>query len=247
MLNDDTPRWLRARGAFPASDTLRMAARSRTIAAMAPRILYLHGLASGPRSTKGLAFGAHFAARGYAVDRLDLRVPSLAHLRLSAMLERATVALGDAHDRAIVIGSSLGGLTAARLAERDARVMALVLLAPAFGLVEHWRQSLGAAWTEWERIGWLDLIDHTTGEPTQIDFEFTQDVAAIDVGWPDVRVPTLILHGTQDTVVPVERSRAFADGRRNVRLVELDDGHQLVASLPYMLAEATSFLAPWLG
>ncbi len=93
-----------------------------------PRFLYLHGFASGPRSTKGLAFAEHFASRGAAVERLDLRVPSFEHLRLSAMLDTAQRALGAGRDRAVVFGSSLGGLTAARLAERDPRVTGLVLL-----------------------------------------------------------------------------------------------------------------------
>ena len=249
MLSDEwwrTPRALRECGAFPAANPLRPLARSRTIAPMAPRILYLHGFGSGPRSTKGTAIGAHFADRGFTVDRLDLRVPSLAHLRLSAMLDRAGLAIGDARDRAIVIGSSLGGLTAARLAERDPRVMALVLLAPAFNLMQRWKEQLGAGWDDWQRTGWRDITDYTTGEPARIDFGFAEDALALDVGLPDVRVPTLILHGTQDDVVPVTSSRRFADGRRNVRLVELEDDHQLTSSLPHILAEATSFLAPWL-
>lgn len=248
LSGDDRARddWARRRGAFPAAGTLHRPGRSRTIGAMAPRILYLHGFGSGPRSTKGTAVAAHFAERGHQVDRLDLRVPSLETLRLSAMLDRAGAAIGDAQDRAIVIGSSLGGLTAARLAERDARVMALVLLAPAFNLVDRWREQLGPAWDEWERTGWRDIVDYTTGQPARLDFGFTRDVAQIDIGLPDVRVPTLILHGTQDETVPVERSRRFANGRRNVRLVELEDGHELTASLPHILREATSFLAPWL-
>ena len=46
------------------------------------KILYLHGFASGPQSTKGVAFDKHFAARGRAIERLNLRVPSFEHLRL---------------------------------------------------------------------------------------------------------------------------------------------------------------------
>lgn len=204
------------------------------------RVLYLHGFASGPRSTKGVAFERHFAGQGLAVERLDLRVPSLEHLRLSAMLDvvRAALAEGD-----VLIGSSLGGLTAARVAERDARVRALVLLAPAFQLVARWRQQLGPAWEDWRRTGWREITDYTTGQPARVDFGFVEDVAAIDVGHPDVRVPTLILHGTRDDTVPVEHSRAFAAGRANVRLVELDDGHELVASLPRLLDESERFLA----
>jgi len=212
-----------------------------------PRFLYLHGFASGPRSTKGLAFEAHFAERGATLERLDLRVPSFEHLRLSAMLETARAALGGPRDRAVVFGSSLGGLTAARLAERDPRVTALVLLAPAFQLIARWRQLLGAGFDAWRTTGWREVHDYTTNQPARVDFGFAEDAAALDVGYPEVDVPTLILHGVRDAVVPIEHSRRFAAGKRHVRLVELDDEHELVASLPRLLAEATTFLAPWLG
>ncbi len=212
-----------------------------------PRFLYLHGFASGPRSKKGVAFTEHHATRDLAIECLDLRVPSFERLRLSAMLEVVRTAIGGEHDRGVLIGSSLGGLTAARVAERDPRVAALILLAPAFQLVPRLRDQLGPAWDEWVRTGWREVIDHTTGQPARIDFGFTQDVAAIDVGFPDVRVPTLILHGLHDETVPVEHSRRFAAGRRHVRLVELDDGHELSASLPRLLAESAAFLAPWTG
>ena len=214
---------------------------------MPPRFLYLHGFASGPLSTKGRAVAEHFAARGVAVDRLDLRVPSFANLRLSAMLDTARAALGGERDRAVVFGSSLGGLTAARLAERDPRVTALVLFAPAFQLIARWRALLGAGFEEWRRTGWREVEDHTTGQPGRIDFAFAEDAAAIDVGYPEVNGPTLILHGTRDDVVPIDHSREFAAGKRHVRLIELDDGHELVASLPRLLAESTDFLAPWVG
>lgn len=207
------------------------------------RHLYLHGFASGPNSKKGLAFAAHFAARGIAIERLDLRVPSLPHLRLSSMIEAAGAAIGGPDARAIVFGSSLGGLTAARLAERDPRVAALVLLAPAFQLVARWREALGDDFEAWRRTGWREVHDHATGGRARIDFGFVEDAAAIDAGLPDVRVPTLILHGVSDDVVPIERSRELAAGRPNVRLIELADGHELVASIPTLLAESERFLA----
>ena len=212
------------------------------------RFLYLHGFASGPRSTKGMKFAEHLAARGIELERLDLRVPSFEHLRLSAMLDVVQRALGDdPRERAVVFGSSLGGLTAARAAERDPRITALVLLAPAFQLVQRWQVALGPAFADWQRTGWREVLDYTTGQPARVDFGFVEDAARIDVGFPDVRVPTLILHGIHDDVVPVDHARRFAAGKRHVRVIELDDGHELVASLPRLLAEADAFLAPWLG
>lgn len=217
------------------------------------RYLYLHGFASGPNSKKGLAFAEHFASprgatprgatRGVTLERLDLRVPSFEHLRLSAMIEAARAAIGGPDERAVVFGSSLGGLTAARLAEREPRVAALVLLAPAFRLAERWRESLGDAFEDWRRTGWREVRDYTTGGTARVDFGFFEDAAAVDPGFPDVGVPTLILHGRADDAVPIERSRAFAAGRPNVRLIELEDGHELVASIPALLAESERFLS----
>jgi dipeptidyl aminopeptidase/acylaminoacyl peptidase len=57
-----------------------------------------------------------------------------------------------------------------------------------------------------------------------------------------VRVPTLIIHGTKDDTVTIEHARRFAAGRANVELIELDDGHELIASLPRILAETDRFL-----
>lgn len=215
---------------------------------MTPRFLYLHGFASGPSSKKGTAFDRHLTARGVALDRLDLRVPAFPNLRLSAMLDVVRTAIGGASDRAVVIGSSLGGLTASRQAERDPRIAALVLLAPAFQLATRWRTQLGeAAWNAWKASDALEITDRTTGQPAHVPFGFIEDVMSIDVDYPDIRVPTLIVHGVRDDVVPVEHSRKFAAGKRHVRLVEVDDDHELITSLPRIFEEADRFLTPWLG
>jgi pimeloyl-ACP methyl ester carboxylesterase len=205
------------------------------------RYLYLHGFGSGPRSTKGVAFEQHYAAQGIRIERLDLRVPSFPHLRLSAMIDKVRGELGAGPS--VLIGSSLGGLTAARVAQGEPRVNALVLLAPAFQLVARWREQLGPAWDDWQRTGWRQVTDYTTGQPAEIDFGFVEDVERIDRGWPAIACRTLILHGRGDETVPIERSRDFAKQNAHVRLVELDDGHELVASLPTILDETDAFLA----
>ncbi len=70
-----------------------------------------------------------------------------------------------------------------------------------------------------------------------------EDARAIDVGMPALAVPTLILHGTGDDTVPIATSQQLAATNPHVRLVELDDGHQLAASLPRLLTETEAFLA----
>ncbi len=213
----------------------------------AAKALYLHGFGSGPQSSKALAFAGLAEARGVALERLDLRQPSLEHLRLSAVIAHVRARIGDPEQRVVLIGSSLGGLTACRVAERDPRVAALVLMAPAFRLMELWAARLGPERLDvWARSGWLEVDDYRDRVKARIDHGFLQDMALADPpGEPDVRVPTLLFHGVADEVVPVERARAFAAGRPNVRLIELEDGHELVRSLPAILAESARFLAPW--
>jgi uncharacterized protein len=218
---------------------------------MGPRFLYLHGFASGPASTKGRAFTEHFGKLGLVIERLDLRLPALEHLRLSAGMAATRAAIGGERDRAVLLGSSLGAITAARVAAADPRVCALVLLAPAFRLAARWQARLGPeGYRRWRESGWLEIDDYATGHKARVDFGFAEDIAAVDAaddGWPDVRVPTLIVHGRLDEVVDVELSRSFAAGKRHVRLVELEDRHELTATLPRTLAEAEAFLAPFLG
>jgi pimeloyl-ACP methyl ester carboxylesterase len=216
-----------------------------------PRFLYLHGFASGPGSAKGAALCNHYDMRGVAVDRLNLRVPSFERLRLSAMIATTRAAIGGPGDRAVLIGSSLGGLTAARAAEEDPRVAALVLLAPAFRLVERWRRRLGKdAWEAWQRTGWIEQDDYEEKRKARVDFGFAVDAENVEGrsgGWPDVRVPVLIIHGKSDEVVDIDLSRMWKQNRRHVRLVEVDDGHQLTNSLDVILHETDTFLGPFLG
>jgi uncharacterized protein len=216
-----------------------------------PRWLYLHGFASGPESSKGVALARHFAARSIDLERLDLRRPSLERLRLSAILEEVRGAIGGESDRAVVFGSSLGGLAAARVAEADARVCALVLLAPGFRIAERFRTRMAeAAFTRWRESGWLETFDYATNRPSRVDFGFIEDAARVDArngGWPDVRVPTLVVHGIHDDTCDIELSRAWARGKRHVRLVEVDDGHELKESVSLIASESERFLTPFLG
>jgi len=214
-----------------------------------PRWLYLHGFASGPESAKGVALAAHFARQGVHLERLNMRQPSLEHLRLSAMMRTVREAIGTERDRAVLFGSSLGGLTASRVAEEDARVCALVLLAPAFQMGTQVRRNLGTeAMRRWETQGWLEVHDYAEKRPARVDFGFIQDMEAVEARagrWPDVRVPTLLIHGREDTTTAIEFSRDWARGKPHVRLVEVEDGHELTASLELIQSEVDAFLRPF--
>ena len=215
-----------------------------------PAWFYLHGFASSTGSAKARAFVEWGNERGLDIRALDLRVPSLEHLRFSRIVGRVREAIDaeGAHGRCVLIGSSLGGLTACRVAEAEPRVSAVFAMAPAFRLVERWRKRLGEdAWQRWQATDRFEVLDHMTGKNTAVDYGFVEELARLDSGFPDVRVPVCIVHGTRDEVVDIELSREWKRDRRHVKLVEVDDGHELVDSKERILEEAGRFFAPFIG
>jgi len=202
-------------------------------------VLYLHGFASSPQSRKAVGFAAHAEAQGHTVQRLDCRQPSMERLSLEAIVSHAQGALAAAGRPAWVVGSSLGGLAALHLALRESRVLGLLLLAPAFGLVPRWRERLGPdAWETWQRTGTISVDDHARGAPSNVHHAFISEVEAMEAarGGALATVRTTIVHGTRDDVVPVAGSLDYA-GRGSARLVQVDDDHELGVSMPVILAE----------
>ena len=103
------------------------------------RIVYLHGFASSPHSSKAQFFLRKFAALGVPMEIPILDEGRFEELTISGQLAVIERAVGD--QPAILIGSSLGGYLAALYANRHpAQVEKLVLLAPAFQFPRRWRE-----------------------------------------------------------------------------------------------------------
>src|SRR3989442_129215 len=124
-------------------------------------VLYLHGFASGPQSSKGLFFQERFAALGIPVDLPDLSDGDFEHLTITHQLEVIDRRVQELTP-ALVIGSSLGGYLAALYAARHPGLFRhLVLLAPGFGFGRLWPQSLGEEQLRrWRERGWIEVYHY---------------------------------------------------------------------------------------
>jgi len=208
-------------------------------------ILYLHGFASGPGSTKATAMAAGLAPGGRTLVRLDLTpgVDGFERSTPSSMLAIVEEALRSAPGPHVVIGSSLGGWLAALAASRNRSVARLVLLAPAFRLHERWRARTSPADLErWRTEGSVEVHHHVTNSPRRIGWAFFED-AAIWPPFPVVHVPALCIAGGRDDTVPLEDVRAWVDRTPGARLEVVDDGHELTGSLPRIVELTRAFLA----
>jgi pimeloyl-ACP methyl ester carboxylesterase len=233
-------------------------------------ILYLHGFASGSGSTKGRALEARFAARGVPFHRADLTPGEGGFERSTPRTMLAeTERLVAAYRPRVLMGSSLGGYLAALAASRVASsggaggghagasgeseagaapgstsaIGRIVLLAPAFRLFERWRGRLSPAdEARWREEG-LEVFHHASGRKRRLGWGFMEDAATLPA-FPEVRVPTLCLAGRRDEVVPLEDVERFVALTREARLVVLEDGHELVASIDRIFEEAWAFVEP---
>jgi uncharacterized protein len=191
---------------------------------------YLHGFASGPRSAKAQALAARFAAIKRPLHIPDLNQGDFTHLTLTRQLHQVKAALPP-QGTVTVIGSSFGGLTAAWLAQQVERVDRIILLAPAFNFLSHWSLKLGSAqMQQWQAGKPLSVYHHSEQRCLPLDYQFVTDLAHYDERDLHPQVPTIIVHGIHDDVIPVQVSRDYAATRAGVSLLEVASDHGLLAA-----------------
>ncbi len=196
------------------------------------QFIYLHGFASSPRSAKAQLFLGRFRSLNLLLQIPDLNQDDFYHLTLSRQIQqvKALFETGPfANEPVTLIGSSFGGLTAAWLGDRCPQVERLVLLAPAFQFLQVWLPRLGDAQNQqWQQTGSLMTYHYGAKQTLPLAYEFVEDLAQYDETQLGRSIPTLILHGQQDEVIPIQASRDYAAKRSWVKLVEFDSDHALL-------------------
>ena len=204
------------------------------------RIVYLHGFASGPQSSKARYFRTLIERAGAPVLIPDLAEGDFEHLTITGQL--AVIDHAVAGEPVALIGSSLGGYLAALYAARHLNVQKAVLLAPAFGFAHRWPERLGPAQVAaWRHNGIIDVFHYAENRNRKLGYQLLADGESFE-DYPDFTQSALIFHGTHDDAVPVRYSQEFAAIHPNAALEVLDAGHDLLNVLDYMAPKILSFL-----
>jgi uncharacterized protein len=201
--------------------------------------IYLHGFASSPDSLKARYFRDRFSSLSIDLKTPDLNQNDFSRLTLTRQLQQIeTEFLQTPSSKSVenvknlgevtIIGSSFGGLTAAWLAQRQLSIKQIVLLAPAFQFLSHWLPQLRQQQLEkWQSEKYLPVYHYGEQRYLPLNYQFIADMDQ----YPEEKlirpVPTLILHGKHDTIVPIQASRSFWEHRPWVKLIELEDDHSL--------------------
>ena len=222
--------------------------------ALKMHVVYLHGFASSPQSSKALFLGERLATCGITLHCPDLNEPDFSTLTVSRMVGQVERLIdGLAPESVALIGSSLGAFVAVHIAERARRSPAgtrslrsiekLVLLAPALDFGTNRMPHLGPDGLErWRVTNRLDVEHYAEGRVRHVHHALYEDARTFDSFAATAALPTLILHGRRDDMVDPAMVERYACGRDHVTLVWLDDDHQLKASLEQVWQETARFL-----
>jgi hypothetical protein len=188
------------------------------------RVLWAHGLWGRPDGSKPthISEDLGWEVEGLVMSRLGWSIDNQTSLILEA--------IGDGCQHDVLMGSSYGALALANaselLPESDLR---LVLMAPAFGMREGFERFIGENLiSRWELDGSLPFTHEGTGEKVVLSWGFMEAIGRRS--WPELRHPTVIIHGSCDDVVPLANSREVAQSPL-VELIEVEDDHRLHGSL----------------
>jgi len=208
-------------------------------------VFYLHGFGSSPSSQKAVRFKEMLEENGAKVEIPDLNFPSFREMTLATQLDLLESKI-DQLPRSIplvLFGSSMGGLLASLLAQRKKTISALVLLAPGFGIARRWKQFVSVdEYDTWQKKGEHHFYHHAHDALMPLGWEFARVMESMKTEDLSVELPCLVFHGVHDTTVPVDESKKFAGKNKSVDLRILDDDHQLLNSLDYMIGESRLFL-----
>jgi uncharacterized protein len=210
------------------------------------RVLYLHGFASSPHSSKATFFREKLASKGLTMVVPDLNEPDFSALTVSRMLRQAAAAIQiDGGDEPIaVIGSSLGAFVAVQLAlQHPARVQRVVLLAPALDFDGTRLSELGDRGLDvWKMSNRLEVFHYGYGRLMPVHYDLYADAGLYNSFEAELRQPVQVFQGRNDTAVDSQTVARWAAARPNVELHLLDDDHQLLASLPAIWEAMMPFL-----
>jgi uncharacterized protein len=205
-------------------------------------LIYLHGFASCPESAKAIYLVDKLATLELFLQVPDLNQADFSNLTITRQIEQVAKLLPSTAAPVTLIGSSLGGLTAAWLGQKYSSVQRLVLLAPAFDFLNHWLPKLGDAQIqEWQASGFFPVYHYGEKHLIPLDYKFVEDAHQYQEVQLLRPVPTLILHGRQDQVIPIKASQDYASVRPWVKLIELESDHALIDVMSIIWSEIKLF------
>lgn len=147
----------------------------------------------------------------------------------------------------ILLGHSRGGGISILKASEDARVDALITWASISECKTPWATWSESKLQEWKEKGVQYYSNKRTNQEMPLyyqlylDFQNNQDRLNIQKAITSLRIPILLIHGTNDEAVPFEKATELHQWQPNAKLVSLPSDHVFGRKHPWVLNEVPEF------
>ena len=207
------------------------------------KFIYLHGFASSPSSKKATAFRNKFYEMGVSLEVPDLEGGDFENMTLTSQMNLFSHCIEPFQNRNIcVIGSSMGAYLAVLAAQKNLNIQALYLMAPGFNFLNRWMQKLSLVKENedlWKPI--VPIFHYKYGETRYINTHLFKDALVWSKKNLKRKLPTRIVHGVFDEVVPIDESRKFVAKHPWCSLNELKADHSLLTHVDWIVDDCISY------
>lgn len=195
-----------------------------------PIIVLCHGFSASKQSTTYLRFEEILNSKQISTLRFDF----YGHGESDGKFEDITIseAVDDTlqainfvknlgYTKIGLFGSSFGGIASIMAASNSKDIFVLALKSPVSNDMEKMLAERRTQGPEaWKKKGYLNYTNATSGEKLRLNYSFYVDAQHIN-GYKvakKIEVPTIIVHGDEDKIVPIEQSIKTASIIKDCRL-----------------------------
>ncbi|GIX40736.1 MAG: hypothetical protein KatS3mg129_0469 [Leptospiraceae bacterium] len=198
------------------------------------KIIYLHGFASSPKSSKAEYFKRQFKILQIPIEVPDLNCNNFTHLTLSCQIQIIeNIIKSNLREKYVLIGSSMGGLVAALCVNlidtypAFKKIKKLVLLAPAFEFTERILKKDKNLLKEWKEKGFIDVEHYQWNKTLPLNYDLYKDAKKYEKLPLNRQFPVLIFHGINDETVPYIVSINYMKQNPKCQTILLNSDHSL--------------------
>lgn len=221
-----------------------------------PVIIVVHGFTSSKDSKSYIQLLENLANAGIATFRIDL----YGHGESGGEFRKITISKGRdsilaaidylkslGYSKIGLLGSSFGGISAIMATAQSDNLFCLALKSPVTDWLDLAFPSQPELLDKWKNQGFIDYSDHGD-KYLKLDYAIVEDAknqVAFSVA-NKITIPTLILQGDEDEIVPIEGSQKFTNMLKNGKLHTVVGSNHNYSSSPEHFAEMTRVLSDFL-
>lgn len=185
-------------------------------------VIYIHGFASGPDSTKGKYFAKLAEKNNKEYHSVDLTPTKedFTDMIIPRLLKRIENTVKECiyPSSMLIIGSSMGGFLALHyLQQSNYDIVGLFLLSPAVYMHSSFKNSFPTSQLErWKKQGTKKFKHYTHNEFLPLKYNFMESLEEYPTENINLIVPTTVIHGWDDKLIPyVDVVKYFANKTDN--------------------------------